>query len=430
MDQGTQSIGIIVLVGALYSCSSGSELVQGPVAGPSENATYAPSPDSDEFYVPGTLVGIPGRIVKSREITYQPAGVVLPNQAWQLQYETRDVNGSPLAAVATVVKPGVPNSIGEPVLMSFQHAYDSLGAACTPSRTATGSTSNSTNMAETLEYLPALQTLGWTLVVPDYEGPYHAFGAGRLSGQATLDAIRAALQFAPLGLAEDTRVGLWGYSGGAYATTWAAALQPNYAPELNLVGSVAGGTPVNLVEVTQGAENTESFSLLLGLLFGVARAYPEFLPQATLTEQGRQAIAALRDSCEGNPTDGSTETGGTLGQYVNASEPYRTAGFQAVGPLLDLQRVELYPTGDVFLYHEMNDSLVPIAGVEELVERWCGQGVPVSYYQSSAASVGELTPLGAHTAGAALGTPRALAYLQSRFQGQVAATPVGTSRCN
>jgi hypothetical protein len=37
-----------------------------------------------------------------------------------------------------------------------------------------------------------------------------------------------------------------GYSGGAIATGWAAALQGNYAPELNVKGWSAGGTPANL----------------------------------------------------------------------------------------------------------------------------------------------------------------------------------------
>jgi hypothetical protein len=37
-----------------------------------------------------------------------------------------------------------------------------------------------------------------------------------------------------------------GYSGGAIATGWAAALQNNYAPELNIKGWSSGGTPANI----------------------------------------------------------------------------------------------------------------------------------------------------------------------------------------
>ncbi|MFA5939009.1 MAG: lipase family protein [Sinimarinibacterium sp.] len=419
---------LIVLAG----CSASDNDAQSNRPVDPDAALFAPTPDADDFYrAPEGLQGAPGTVIKFREITYQPAGAVLPNSAWQLQYLTTDVQGRVIAATATVVKPVGPSAYGDPVLLSFQHAYDSLGAQCTPSHTATGSSANTTNMAETLEYLPALQTLGWTLLIPDYEGPDHAFGAGRLSGQATLDAIRAALGFEPLGLSASTPVGLWGYSGGAYATTWAAAMQAQSAPEINLVGVVAGGTPVNLLEVIPGAENTDSFSLLLGLLFGVARAYPEFLPADLLNEEGRRALAALRDSCEGKPTDGSAAPNGQLADYVNADAPYNTAGFLSVGPRLDLLRSEMHPASDVFLYHEIDDELVPIAGADALADRWCQAGTPLSYYRSTAASAGGATPVGTHTSGAALGTPNAIAYLDSRFSGLGApATPVGTTRCN
>lgn len=264
-----------------------------------------PTPDADAFYAePAGMPDTPGLILNSRPITFQPAGMPLPNPAWQLQYVTHDGHGRPRAAVATVIQPLVPGTSAAPALLAFQHAYDSLGARCAPSHTATGDTSNSTNMAETLEYLPGLQTLGWTVVVPDYEGPDHAFGAGPISGQATLDAVRAALAFAELGLAADSPVGLWGYSGGAYASTWAAALQPGYAPELNLVGVVAGGTPVDMFDIIRRNENLGPFNFLFTLAIGIAREYPELLPPDLLTERGLAAVTALRDACVGVPADG------------------------------------------------------------------------------------------------------------------------------
>ncbi len=413
-------------------CSDNGNGTSSPGQDTSTAALFAPTPDSDNFYdSPAMLPDTLGAILKSRAITYQPAGVTLPNPAWQLQYVTHDVEGGVIAAIATVVKPMVPNLYGQAVLVSFQHAYDSLGADCTPSHTATGSTRNTTNMAETLEFLPGLQTLGWTVVIPDYEGPYHAFGAGALSAQATLDAIRAALLFEPLQLSPETPVAMWGYSGGAYATTWAAALQPQYAKELNLAGVVAGGTPTDVFKTIHGAENTESFSLLLGMLFGTTRAYPELLPAGILNDQGRQALALLRDSCEGNPTDGSTLTGGRLSDYVAADDPYLTPGFQAVDRKVNLLQSALSPTADVYLYHEINDTLVPIENADKLAARWCQDGTPLSYYRSSAATAAGATPVGTHTAGAAVGTPASIAYLDSRFSGSPApTTPPGSVRCN
>ena len=75
-------------------------------------------------------------------------------------------------------------------------------------------------------------TMGWAVVVPDYEGPDSQWTAGTQAGHAVLDGIRAALRFGPAGLAgPSTPVGLWGYSGGAQATARATELQPGYAPD-------------------------------------------------------------------------------------------------------------------------------------------------------------------------------------------------------
>lgn len=399
----------------------------------SEIPLSIPTPDSDDFYnAPATIPNTPGMILKSRAITYRPAGVPLPNHAWQLQYVTRDTKGHPIAAVTTVIQPLVPSPYGHSVLVSFQHAYDSLGAICTPSHTATGSTSNSTNVAETLEFSPGLETLGWTMVIPDYEGPQSAWTAGQLSGQATLDSIRAALAFEPLGLSQDTPVGMWGYSGGAYATTWAASLQPSYAPEIQLIGAVAGGTPVNVVDVIRQQEGTVEFNFLFMAMMGITREYPEFLPRSLLTEKGIHAVDVLKDACSPNSASDLPLPAARMSDYVAASDPYNTSGFRTVTPKLSLQQSALHPTTDVYMFHEIADGLLPIAAADQLVAKWCAAGTPLSYYRSNAADVVALVdPIEAHTVGAIAGTPTAIAYLTGRFSGLPnPVTPIGTVRCN
>ncbi|TJY63224.1 hypothetical protein E4T66_05850 [Sinimarinibacterium sp. CAU 1509] len=420
----------VLLSAVLAAC--GSDSSGGNTVGQGPNALPAAAPDADAFYdAPAAIPDVPGTILKYRAITYQPAGLSLPNPAWQLQYVTRDGHGRPLAAVTTVVKPLVPNLYGHPVLLSFQHAYDSLGAECTPSHTATGSSRNTTNMAETLEFLSPLQALGWTMVIPDYEGPYHAFGAGPLSGQATLDAIRAALQFEPLGLAADTPAALWGYSGGAYASSWAAALHPSYAPEIQLVGAVSGGTPVDFVDIMQRNEDTSSFGFLFTLVIGMARDYPEVLPASLLTPMGADVVDAMKDSCEGTPPDGFTLDGGRMTDYVADDDPYHTPGFQTVMPKVTLLQADRVPTTDNYLYHEIDDELVPVAGADALAAKWCAEGVPLNYFQSSAGTVTDTLPTGVHTSGAAIGTPAAIAYIAGRFANPaMSVTPPGTVRCN
>lgn len=127
--------------------------------------------------------------------------------------------------------------------------------------------------------------LGWTVTIQDYEGPNAAFIAGRLEGRGVLDGIRATLKFPQLGL-NSPKIAIWvsvllriikqslisfacrvtreavllpdGVRNGprlarallSMAQT-AAALQPTYAPELNLIGVAQGGTPANLTATAE-----------------------------------------------------------------------------------------------------------------------------------------------------------------------------------
>lgn len=395
-----------VLPGSIQAPTTGSGT--GTSTGNAEfpGVPFAPTPETDPFYAqPKPLPDVaPGTVLNSREVTFAPAvSLPQPNPAWQLQYMTRDVNGRPLAAVATVVKPLIPALAGPAPLVSYQFAYNSLGAECAPSRTLTGATANRNTMLETLVYLPGLTTQGWTMVFPDFEGPYHAYGAGRLSGQATLDGIRAALSFAELGLTPETPVGLWGYSGGGLATSWAASLHPSYAPELNIVGAASGGTPADVFSVVQAAENTPFFPLIFSAVVGTNRAYPQLLPDAILNDAGREAINNLRDACVG-----AGGPSGALADYTTVADPFATPGALEIKPLVTLPQAAHVPAINMYLYHEILDELVPIAGTDTLVDAWCAAGVEVSYQRS-------LT--GEHIAGVATGAELALAYLIGRFNG-------------
>ena len=57
----------------------------------------------------------------------------------------------------------------------------------------------------------ALLLSGYTVASSDYEGSQAAYGSGRLMGAQTLDALRATINFAPIGLSSATRVAALGY---------------------------------------------------------------------------------------------------------------------------------------------------------------------------------------------------------------------------
>lgn len=204
------------------------------------------SPAVDPFYVYDGSEPLssyqPGEVLKTRTLAYHVAGIPVPLTAVQLLYRTTDQLGRPMANVTSVVLPPVPAKT--PKVLSYQSFYDSLDPEHGPSRAIAGDVSLGGAIAnfETLLFAPALLQ-GYTVVVPDTEGPDADFAAGPEYGMTTLDSIRAALSSSEAGLLADTKVGMVGYSGGAIATGWAAQLAGTYAPELSdqLIGAAEGG---------------------------------------------------------------------------------------------------------------------------------------------------------------------------------------------
>lgn len=409
----------MILLLTLQACSVSSSTSTPTVAYPS-------SAESDPFYaqLADEASAPPGTLLDSRPVTFAPLlNLPLPNRAWQLRFASRDAKDRPIIAIATVVKRLLP-TISEPALVSFQYAEDALGNQCAPSHTLTGSTANPISQAENSTPLPLLEA-GVTLVYPDHEGPRSAYAAGPLAGRITLDAIRAALQFAPLGLSSDTPVGMWGYSGGAIATAWAAALQRRYAPELPISAVAIGGTPADLIGILKngdqpGTTNSRYFSLLLSAAEGISREYPEFL-LPILNARGKAAFAALADGCAGDTGDQSPNPSGHLADYTTVADPFASDGFRTVGPQISLPQEGLTPIADTLVYHSRMDELVPVAGADAMVRSWCEAGAPVRYYRGT---------LGGHTLFQITTAAQALLYLKARLSGiPIPELPLGTMNC-
>lgn len=78
-----------------------------------------------------------------------------------------------------------------------------------------------TNLITTVEnfLVQAALAQGWTVTVPDYQGPNSAFIAGQLEGRAVLDGIRATLKYPNLNL-NNPKIAVWvGARGVWYGCT-------------------------------------------------------------------------------------------------------------------------------------------------------------------------------------------------------------------
>lgn len=318
----------------------------------------------------------------------------------QVLVRTTDSTGDPIATASTVLVPGIPWWFGKRPLVSYQPPTDSLGDRCEPSYTLrTG------ELATDLALMAPLLLKGYVVVVTDYQGPDHAYAAGRLEGHATLDGIRAAEKVAGTGLAGNaTPVGMWGYSGGAIATGWAAELAPSYAPELNLKGAAMGGTPADLLAVAHALDGGPFSGAMLQATVGLSREYPVFT--LGFNAAGHALAADLADSCG-------------LGDALTRYPFRRMEEFTLVRDPLEfpfvvdtMRQVRLgstAPTVPVYLYHAVLDEGIPFGQARQLRDDWCARGADVTFHADY---------LSEHVILGATGAPAAIGFLGDRFGGR------------
>ncbi|MFJ9370303.1 lipase family protein [Nocardia sp. NPDC101769] len=360
-------------------------------------------PGDDPFYhgPVGWQHAVHGTVLRTRTVPLAPTTVPLPIEATQMLYSTTGQFGEPDATVATLIRP--PVTSGPLRLISYQTAYDSLSAGCDPSYALRGGGGGAPQDALIIAgYL----TAGFTVVVSDYEGSDLAYGAGRASGTATLDGIRAALQ--TLGAPDTIPVGMSGFSGGSIATEFAAELAPSYAPELDIIGAAAGGMPVDMADTIDYVDGSPQWALVLPYVMqGAARGFGLDLTPY-LSDHGRDIMAQIADHCVSN---GPQFPGLHLSDLLRPEyQDYRSIpGFARI---LTQNRMGSAgtPTAPMLLgagnVDGIGDGVIVAAGERDLAADYCRRGVSVQYVEYLGLN---------HLLAGALFVPAAQAFLMARF---------------
>jgi acetyl esterase/lipase len=366
-----------------------------------------PQPDPDPFYAapPDLAKHRPGEVLAVRP---QPPLAAFPGTTVTLvKFRSTNSSGGPIAATTTVLTPAGHRQ--DWPLLSYQHFINALGSQCTVSHLLYTA---DTNLAVTaVPTLTAALQRGWSVVLPDYLGPQFAFGAARLSGQITLDGIRAVQQVPELAV-QHSPVAMAGYSGGGMATAWAAALQPTYAPELELAGAAVGGAPMNLVTMAQtlGWDPHPAFGLAMAAAIGLEREYPDRLPISTyLNPQGIAARDAMANMCTGDILNAGS--GHSAGEYAANTPLIDNPGIVAVVAENSLELYDGVPRIPMFEWHSPTDPLIPVDAIVATGHRWCDAGVRLQALQ---------VPAPEHLSAAVLGLPEAFLWLDARFRGEPA----------
>ncbi|AHH21352.1 putative lipase [Nocardia nova SH22a] len=340
-----------------------------------------PRPDDDPFHraPDGFAERPPGAVLRSRVVELAVFGTIpVRVAAWQLLFRTRDHSGVPEVAVTTVLLPR-DCAPGRP-LVSFHCAIDAVAPQCFPSYALRrGARALGAIPQLELPLIMAALARGWVVSVPDHGGNEGRFGVAREPGYRALDAIRAALDFVPLGLNPRTPVALWGYSGGGLATTWAAELAESYAPELDIVGAVAG-SPVG----DPGA----AFARLNGTVFagfamvftaGLRRGYPKL--DVALRERLHPRYLALLAEAE------RTATLPLLARLARRDvDRYSEGGLSGLLRSPELSEViddilpgRHAPRMPMLIVQGVHDEVIAVADVDALVRRYTAAGADIGY---------------------------------------------------
>jgi secretory lipase len=411
------AVGTVLAIAGTFAAFAGSAQAAGVLL-----------PSQDPFYdVPAGISGdANGTILATRSVSAYFLGLPDLANAWQVKYKSTDNSGNATADVTTILVPDLPYiGVGSRPLVSYQTAEDAAGSECAPSYALESGLQNVPYMSEaSISSNSELETglielalaRGWAVTVPDYEGPDSDFLGAEGEGAGVLDAIRATLGFSATdGISPTTDVAMWGYSGGSFATSVAAEMQPTYAPDLKLTAIALGGEVANVETAIESFSGSYLGGALAMGFATVNRAYPQADLTQYLNPTGLADVAAAASDCLGTASQQFPE----LSIADIAKDPNVLTDTPAVTNLLwsiSPLGISGNPTAPVYDYHSINDEFAPIAADRQLMDRYCAAGVAVDHVESLASEHISLTVTGA---------PGTLAWLSGRFAGLSAPNDCG-----
>lgn len=221
-----------------------------------------------------------------------------------------------------------------------------------------------------------------------------------------------------VGLSGNPRYALWGYSGGSLASTWAAELQPSYAPELNYVGVAVGGTTPNVSSVLQTINTGSHAGLAFSGIYGQSKAFPNLTEWigANLISSKSAEFYSIASGCLSQAS--SEGQGQDIYTYFKDGE----ASFYDAVPRSIFQwsgqmGIHGTPTAPLFVYKAIGDEISVVEDTDALVEKYCAAGARIEYHRDL---------VGNHETEAISGSASALGWVSDRLNGKAVSSGCST----
>jgi pimeloyl-ACP methyl ester carboxylesterase len=350
------------IVGAL-SLATVAMTTGSATAAPKESPRKAPT--GRAFYTPPSPLpsGEPGDLIWSTPFRAIPGA-----RAWKVLYHSRAVDGSDVAVSGVIVAPSDPAPAGGRPVISWAHGTHGIADNCAPSRTA--------DMVSRLPSIGKVVAQGYVVVATDYEGlgtpGPHPYLVGESEAHGVLDIARAAQQLPGTGASSKTFV--WGHSQGGQAALFAGELAPTYAPDLDLVGVVAGAPVTDAAAMFPAAAtipDTLGFAVM-GMV-GLTAAYPDADISKVLTPAGLEQTKIIDQKCYGAVLD-------AFKQPVDQVIAHNPADVPPFPEIFAADSAGRTATGvPMFVYQGLSDGVVYKTFTDRYVAKACALGNTVQY---------------------------------------------------
>lgn len=304
---------------------------------------------------------------------------------------TSGVDGSSQVVSGSVFAPaGTPPEGGWPVIV-FGHGTTGVLSDCAPSQ--------SPNLLGAADAVRALVTLGYMMVVPDYQGlgtsdSYHPYLDATTAGYNMVDAASAARKLVP---DSSERWVAFGVSQGGQAAWAANELIAGYgARDTRLIGSVSVSPAADITGLAdmaaEGVLSPQQRIAMVLILASLQNAHPGF----NLDDYRRGLVEEKWNLLAGCSTD-ATEDRLTVAEQIQP-EDLRPATPRALdtlrGYLNQMSGLPRAPaSAPMFVVHGDADDVVPVAWTTEAVRRACDMGDTVASFIAGGRGHGDFDPI-------------------------------------
>jgi pimeloyl-ACP methyl ester carboxylesterase len=379
---------LVLALIAAAACSDDSGSAS-PPAGPAEDATTTTVvalqelPAGEDLYALAEDIepGEPGDVIAVQEVE----GLDVDGSVLRVLYHSESLEGDDIPVSGIIIVPsGEAPEGGRPVL-SWAHGTTGIADECAPSKDPE---------ANGIGIVGPFLERGMVFVATDYEGlgtpGRHPYIVGTSEGRGTLDIVRAAQQLGDRTGAGE-QVVIWGHSQGGHAALFANQIAEEWAPELEVVGTVAGAPPsqLNLIAV---ALRDSPFRFYLGMAAaGWEAAFPDADPALVLTPLGLERLEMVDEGCSGEL---ATAWNDLPYEDLVKADPATVEPWASL--LVENDPGFVVGESPVLIIHGEADEQIPVVSSELLLARMCdiGQVVERRTYpdQSHAGVIGPSLP--------------------------------------